>query len=101
MINTNDPVIAIHSIEDNIVYIYGYGIYKDSPVNTDIHIGKANIELDSGENISDLECLWGNPDALLLTSKLRNRKIYLIDANEVRKTEDRFNWQSYDLGQIN
>ncbi len=93
MIKQGDIVCSVYGIVGNIAYLYGYGTYKGSEdISSNIVIGKALVELDSGENLIDLESLWGLPETL--DKYLANKDIVFIDPKEVRKTNNIYDWKS-------
>jgi hypothetical protein len=95
MIKTNDTVCAVYAIEGHIAYIYGYGTYKGPNTKTDISIGMPEIVLDSGINITGLECLWGLPESL--SSYLKGKAIVFMDPIEIRKSNTEFDWKRSGL----
>lgn len=84
MIQTGDIICAVHSIQEDIAYLYGYGTYKGVSKVTDIVIGCGDIDLDSGINIHDLECMYGLPEVIDL--QLKGKRIVLIDPIQVRRS---------------
>ncbi len=85
LIKSGDSVGAIFGIEGNTVFLFGYGAYAGTDINTRDGVITSNpvIALDNGKILKDIECIWGDIDKIL--DLIGSKSIIFVDPDEIKK----------------
>lgn len=93
MVNVGERVGAIRNIEENTVYLFGFGVYEGRIHNDVIGFPNPRILLDNGKHVWGFQCWWGAEETV--KESLEGKQVVDVsmqDNNQVERRALRVRW---------